>query len=57
MEKAGFSWKFGRAVPVWGLGRKRTQKNLSFSALSAAPARHCYYNSDNDNNNNNDINM
>lgn len=55
MEKAGFSWKIGRAVPVWSLWRKRTQKNFSFSALSAAPARHCYYNSDNDNNN--DINM
>lgn len=55
MEKAGFSWKIGRAVPVWDLGRKRTQKNFSFSALSAAPARHCYYNSDNDNNT--DINM
>lgn len=36
MEKAGFSWKIGRAVPVWDLGRKRTQKNYSFSALLAA---------------------
>ena len=55
MEKAGFSWKIGRATAAWGLRRKRTQKKISFSALSAAPARHCYYNSDNDNNN--DINM
>ena len=55
MEKAGFSWKIGRAVPVWDLGRKRTQKN-SLSPLSQPPrARHCYYNSDNDNNT--DINM
>ena len=55
MEKAGFSWKIGRAVPVWSLRRKRTQKN-SLSPLSPPPqARHCYYNSDNDNNT--DINM
>ena len=55
MEKAGFSWKIGRAVPGWSLRRKRTQKKFSFSALSAARARHCYHNSDNDNNT--DINM
>lgn len=36
MEKAGFSWKIGRAFPGWSLWQKRTQKNFSFSALSAA---------------------
>ena len=55
MEKAGFSWKIGRAVLAWGLGRKRTQKNFSFFLSPPPRVRHYYCNSDNDNNN--DINM
>lgn len=55
MEKAGFSWKIGRAVPAWGPRRKRTQKNFSFFLSPPPRARHYYCNSDNDNNN--DINM
>ena len=57
MEKAGFSWKIGRALPVWGPQRKRTQKNFSFFLSPPPRARHYYCNSDSDNDNNNDINM
>ncbi len=55
MEKAGFSWKIGRAVPVWDLGRDGRRKITLFPLSQPPRARHCYYNSDNDNNT--DINM